>query len=389
MADNYLTTSLKKLKPLFMSPKQYLIEQGGTSGGKTYPTIMLIVSWLQMNPNKLWTIVGIDYRHLRDGAIHDFKAIMHNAGIWEADRWGSSEKTYTFENDSQLQFLSVDTMGAHGSRRDGLFVNEANAINYETFDQLAVRTREKVIIDYNPTAEFWAHTELLKKHPEDCDFIVLTYKDNEALSERERANIERHAPKKGEKPSNWWLVYGLGQIGSLEDNIYHGWRKATAQELAEPGKLVRYGLDFGYNDPTALVAIYERQDGNTLVRELLYESEMNSDQYPAALEALKIDPSVLIVADSARPEIISTIASAGFLIMGADKNAGSVLRGIDRVQQRSVIYEGKNLEREFYSYAWRKTRTGKVLEVPEDGNDHLLDATRYAIDNIEQPHFDF
>lgn len=386
---NFKTTSLKKLLPLFMDDKPYLIEQGGTSGGKTYPTLMLIISWLQMNSNKLWTVLGIDYRHLRDGAIRDFKNIMTNAEIWEPDRWSASEKIYTFGNGSQLQFLSVDTMGAHGSRRDGLFVNEANAISWETFDQLATRTKFKTIIDFNPTSEFWAHTELLKKHPEDCDFITLTYIDNEALSEREVANIERHKPKKGEKPSNWWLVYGLGQIGSLEDNIYHGWRKATTQELAEPGKLVRYGLDFGYNDPTALVAIYERKDGKTLVRELLYESEMNSDQYPGTFEKLKLDPSVLIVADSARPEIINTIAVHGWLIIGADKNAGSVLRGIDRVQQRQIIYDGKNLEREYYSYAWRKTRQGKVLEVPEDGNDHLLDAARYAIDNLEQPHFDF
>ena len=227
MAENYITTALKKLTPLFLSKKQYLVEQGGTSGGKTYPTLMLITSWLQAHSDKLWTVVGIDYRHLRDGAIRDFKNIMKNAEIWEPERWSSTEKTYTFGNGSQLQFLSVDTMGAHGSRRDGLFVNEANAISYQTFDQLATRTREKVIIDYNPSAEFWAHTELLKKHREDCDFIILTYKDNEALSERERANIERHKPKQGEEPSNWWVVYGLGQIGSLEGNVYSGWRKAT------------------------------------------------------------------------------------------------------------------------------------------------------------------
>lgn len=384
---NYVTTSLKKLKPLFMDDKPYLIEQGGTSGGKTYPTLMLIVSWLQMNPNKLWTVLGIDYRHLRDGAIRDFKNIMTNAEIWELDRWSASEKTYTFSNGSQLQFLSVDTMGAHGSRRDGLFVNEANAISYATFDQLATRTKFKTIIDFNPTAEFWAHTELLKKHPEDCDFITLTYKDNEALSEREVKNIERHKPKKGEKPSNWWLVYGLGQIGSLEDNIYHGWIKAT--EAPQDAKLVRYGLDFGYNDPTAMVAIYECQDGSLFVKELLYESELNSDEYGEVMQELEIDGTVPIIADSARPEIINAIRSYGYLVVPADKNPGSVLRGIDRVQQRHIIYDGKDLEREYMSYGWRKNRTGKVLEVPQDGDDHLMDALRYAIDDMSAEHFDF
>jgi phage terminase large subunit len=154
-------------------------------------------------------------------------------------------------------------------------------------------------------------------------------------------------------------------------------------------KLIRYGLDFGFNDPTALVAIYETEDGEFIVKQLIYENELNSDQYPAALEAAKVDPNILIVADSARPEIISTIRQAGFRIVPADKNAGSVMRGIDRVQQKHIIYDGKDLEREYLSYAWRKTRTGKSLEEPQDGNDHLMDALRYAIDDLEKPRFDF
>lgn len=389
MAENYITTSLKKLKPLFLSFKPYLIEQGGTGGGKTYPTLMLITSWLQSHPDKLWTVLGLDYRHLRDGAIHDFKNIMKNAEIWEPDRWGSTEKTYTFGNGSQLQFLSVDTMGAHGSRRDGLFVNEANGVDYNTFDQLATRTNGKVIIDYNPSHEFWAHTELLKKHPEDCDFIILTYKDNEALSDREVANIERHKPKPGEKPSNWWTVYGLGQIGSLEGNIYSGWRKATEDDYKN-AKLIRYGLDFGFsNDETGMVAIWQTDKDEIIIEQKIYQTGLLGSQYGDKLRATGIDPSVLIVADAARPEIIAEIKAQGFRIVGADKNAGSVLRGIDRVKQKQVAYDGKDLEREYLSYAWRTKRSGEVLDEPQDGNDHLMDALRYAIDDLQRPRFDF
>lgn len=389
MAENYYTTSLKKLTPLFLSFKPYLIEQGGTGGGKTYPTLMLITSWLQSYSDKLWTVLGLDYRHLRDGAIHDFKKIMKNAGIWEPDRWSTTEKTYTFGNGSQLQFLSVDTMGAHGSRRDGLFVNEANGIDYNTFDQLATRTKGKVIIDYNPSHEFWAHTELLKKHPDDCDFIILTYKDNEALSDREVANIERHKPKPGEKPSNWWTVYGLGQIGSLEGNIYSGWRKATEDDYKD-AKLIRYGLDFGFsNDETGMVAVYERENGGLIIEQKLYQTGLLGSQYGEALRKADIDPNVLIVADAARPEIIAEIKAQGFRIVGADKNAGSVLRGIDRVKQHQIAYDGKDLEREYLSYQWRKKRTGEVLDEPQDGNDHLMDALRYAVDDMNRKRFDF
>ena len=389
MAENYITTSLKKLKPLFLSPKQFLVEQGGMSGGKTYPTLMLITSWLQSHPDKLWTVLGLDYRHLRDGAIHDFKNIMKNAEIWEPDRWSSTEKTYTFGNGSQLQFLSVDTMGAHGSRRDGLFVNEANGVDYNTFDQLATRTNGKVVIDYNPSHEFWAHTELLKKHPDDCDFIILTYKDNEALSDREVANIERHKPKPGEKPSNWWTVYGLGQIGSLEGNIYSGWRKATEDDYKH-AKLIRYGLDFGFsNDETALVAIWRKESGELIVQELIYKTNILGSQYGDELRNAGVDPSVLIVADAARPEIIAEIKAQGFRIVGADKNPGSVLRGIDRVKQEQIIYDGKDIEREYLSYAWRTKRSGETLDEPQDGFDHALDSIRYAIDDLSKKRFDF
>ena len=389
MAENYITTSLKKLTPLFMDDKPYLIEQGGTGGGKTYPTLMLITSWLQSYPDKLWTVLGLDYRHLRDGAIHDFKKIMKNAEIWEPDRWSTTEKTYTFGNGSQLHFLSVDTMGAHGSRRDGLFVNEANGIDYNTFDQLATRTKGKVIIDYNPSHEFWAHTELLKKHPDDCDFIILTYKDNEALAPAIREAIESRRPRPGEKPSNWWTVYGLGQVGSLEGNIYSGWRKATEDDYKN-AKLIRYGLDFGFsNDETALVAIWRKESGELIVQELIYKTNILGSQYGDELRSAGVDSSVLIVADSARPEIIAEIKAQGFRIVGADKNAGSVLRGIDRVKQRQIAYDGKDLEREYLSYAWRTKRSGEVLDEPQDGNDHLMDALRYAIDDLSKKRFDF
>lgn len=390
MAENYITTSLKKLKPLFISSKPYLIEQGGTGGGKTYPTLMLIISWLQSNSNKLWTVVGLDYRHLRDGAIHDFKTIMNNAGIWNMYRWSSTEKIYTFENNSKLQFLSVDTMGAHGSRRDGLFVNEANGINFETFDQLATRTKHKVIIDFNPSAEFWAHTELLAKHPDDCDFIILTYKDNEALSDRERENIERHKPKEGEEPSNWWRVYGLGQIGSLEGNVYKGWELSSADSIAESGKLIRYGLDFGFsNDETALVAVYDMGEKKIGLVEKVYKKGILPSQYCQVLESAGVEPSVLIVADGARPEIIAEIKRGGYRCIAADKGAGSVLRGIERVSEYQVAYDGKDLEREYLSYAWRKKKSGELQDEPIDAFNHALDAVRYAVDDLKRPTFDF
>lgn len=280
-------------------------------------------------------------------------------------------------------------MTSRGPRRDVLFVNEANGLNYETFDQLATRTRDFVILDYNPSAKFWAHEELVEKKPDKTSFLTLTYLDNEALSAQERENIESRKPKEGEEPSNWWTVYGLGQIGSLEGNIYQGWEQVNSGYF-QNGKLVRYGLDFGFsNDETAMVAIYELDDGRTGVEEILYKKGILGSQYAEILMSHNIDPNVLIVADSARPEIIAEIKAKGYRIVGADKNPGSVKRGIDRVSQRQIVYSGDNLKREYLSYAWRKKRTGEVLDEPQDGNDHALDATRYAIDDLSKKRIQF
>lgn len=387
--ENYATTTLKRIKAAFCENKRYVVCQGGMSAGKTFAIMILLISYAQSNPNKIITVVGMSYSHLDEGAIRDFKNIMKAAGVFDEARWHTTKTTYTFANDSVIEFKSLDKMAAHGPRRDVLFVNEANHMAYDTFEQLSSRSRKVSIIDYNPSSEFWAHTELLAKYPGETEFLVLTYKDNEALSDFERQAIELHKPEQGEEPSNWWVVYGLGQIGSLEGNVYSGWRKAEAGDY-ENTRLIRYGLDFGFeNDETALVAIYQRENGELLLQEVIYEPKLLGSQYGDRFRQANVDPNVLIVADTARPELIAEIKGQGFRIIGADKNPGSVLRGIDRVSQHQIVYDGKNLEREYLSYAWRKKRTGEILDEPCDGNDHCMDALRYAIDDLSRPRFDF
>jgi phage terminase large subunit len=353
--------------------------------------MMLLIGYAESYTNSKITVVGQSYNHLKDGAVDDFKKIMQGTNRWEEDKFNKTELNYEFINGSVMQFRSIDKMKAHGLSRDVLFVNEANAFNYETFDQLASRTEDFVIVDYNPTSEFWAHKELVEgKHKDRTSFIILTYKDNEALSKQIVENIESHKPKDGQEPSNYWTVYGLGQIGTLEGNVYSGWSEDTSDHIRQVGKLVRYGLDFGFsNDETAMVAIYELEDGRTGVEEVLYKKGILGSEYANILMSQNIDPNVLIVADSARPEIIAEIKRAGFRIVGADKNTGSVKRGIDRVSQRQIVYAGANLKREYLSYAWRKKRTGEVLDEPQDGNDHALDALRYGIDDLSKKRIEF
>ena len=386
----YRTTALNKIEELILEPTFYKVIQGGMRAGKTVAIMMLLTGYAESYPNSKITVVGQSYNHLKDGAIDDFKKIMQGTNRWEDDKFNKSELNYEFINGSVMQFRSIDKMKAHGLSRDVLFVNEANAFTYETFDQLASRTTDFVIVDYNPTSKFWAHEELVEgKHKDRTSFIILTYKDNEALSKQIVENIESHKPQNGEEPSNYWTVYGLGQIGSLEGNIYQGWQEVSVEELHK-GRLVRYGLDFGFsNDESALVAIYELEGNITGIEELVYQKSILGSQYAEILKSHNIDPNVLIVADSARPEIIAEIKANGYRIIGADKNAGSVKRGIDRVAQKQVKYCGENLKKEYLSYAWRKKRTGEVLDEPQDGNDHLMDALRYAIDDLNKKRIEF
>lgn len=385
-----ITSSLNRIKDTLFEPTFYKVIQGGMSSGKTFGILTLLISYAQTYKDSIITVIGKSYGHLKDGAARDFKKILNEVNLWEEDRWNKSEMNYNFPNGSVIEFRSIDKMGAHGPRRDVLFVNEANAIAYDVFDQLASRTRDFVIIDYNPSAKFWAHEELVEKRADDTSFLVLTYKDNEALGNREIANIESHKPKAGEEPSNWWTVYGLGQIGSLEGNVYEGWVEMDREDIISCGKLVRYGLDFGFsNDETALVGIYELEDGRFGITQELFKKGILNSQYASIFETKGIDKNVLIVADSARPETIAEIKASGYRIIGADKNAGSVLRGIDRVSEKQIVYCGADLKREYLSYAWRKKRTGEILDEPQDGNDHLMDALRYAIDDLSRKRFSF
>lgn len=382
-----LTSTAEKTQALFSNDDyRIIVEQGGTSAGKTIAILMVLLDYALTRAGKIVSIVSDTLPNLRKGAMRDFLNICRETNVLEIGVWNKAESTLTLPNGTIIEFFSTDMLGALGARRDVLYINEANRISWDTFSQLEVRTREKVILDFNPVNEFWVHRELLKSKRKDVAFLKTTYLDNEAL---DPATIDAIEMRKGDGTSNWWRVYGLGEVGSLEGNIYQGWTPLDQKSIRK-GKLIRYGLDFGFsNDETALVSIYELKDGLGLIEEV-YQRGILGSEYGKILKSHNIDPSVLIVADGARPEIIAEIKRSGFRCISALKDAGSVKRGIDRVQQRKIYYCGSNLEQEYLTYAWRvKKSTGEALDEPQDGNDHLMDALRYAIDDLSRPRFDF
>lgn len=379
------TTSLEKIQAM---DARINIIQGGARAGKTTALLINICDLSSAVSNKVISIVTDTFPNLKRGAMRDWEKLLKTSGRQRFFTQNKSDHIWTNKaTGTIIEFFSCEADDALGAERDYLFVNEAWRIPYATFDQLMLRTKVMAWLDFNPVNEFWVHTEIMKKRT-DWQFLKLTYLDNEAIPEGVLEDLLQH---RGDGTSNWWKVYGLGEIGSLEGNVYEGWCSYPDEEVNENAKLVRYGLDFGFsNDETALVAVYELKSGDLLLEELLYKKGLLGSQYPDTLKACGVDPSVLIIADGARPEIIAEIKNADFRCIAADKGPGSIKRGIDYVKQHKIFYIGKNLEREFLNYKWRiKKSTGETLDEPQDGNDHLMDALRYAIDDLHKPRFDF
>ena len=365
-----ITTAIRKINSL---KRRIKIIQGGTSAGKTYGILPILITKAATYSRTEISIVAESIPHLRRGALKDFLKIMKETNRYFDERFNKTLLRYEFANGSFIEFFSADDSSKlRGARRDILYINECNNISFESYNELAIRTKKEVFLDFNPANEFWVHTEL--KDEPDSEFIILTYKDNEALDKSIVDQIEKNRLKAETSAywANWWRVYGLGEIGMLEGVIFSNWKQID--KLPAEAKLIGIGLDFGYtNDPTAAVEIYN-YNGTRILNELVYRTGMlNSD-------IAKILPSnVIIYADSSEPKSIDEIKRYGKTIKGVTKGKDSINYGIDVMQQQEylVTSQSTNLIKELRAYCWDVDKQGTRLNKPIDTNNHAIDALRY------------
>lgn len=372
-----VTTALRKLLKL---TKRKKVIQGGSSAGKTFSILPILIDKAIKVKGSEISIVSESIPHLKRGAYKDFLKIMMSLGRFSESKLNKSEMKYTFSNGSYIEFFSVEQSDKlRGARRTDLYVNEANNISFDSYKQLAMRTSGDIWIDFNPTNRFWAHTEVLTE--DDSELLKLTYKDNEALpqsiiDEIEIAKVKAEAGS--DYWSNWWSVYGLGEIGSLMGACITEW--STIDKLPEGAKLLSVGLDFGFtNDPSSLVALYS-YNGEYIADEILYKKGLHNVEISDILNDNPHLKEAMIFADSSEPKSIAELFSYGHNIEGVKKGRDSIVYGINAINQNGirVTSRSKNLITELQNYIWKVTREGVTLNIPVDAYNHCIDALRYA-----------
>ena len=377
-----VTTALKKLLRL---KKRIKVVRGGTSASKTFSILPILVDRAIKTPNLEISVVSESIPHLRRGALKDFLKIMMSLGRYNDSQFNKSTLKYTFGNNSYIEFFSVDQPDKlRGARRNVLYVNECNNVDFDSYYQLAIRTSGEIWLDYNPSSTFWVDREIIGG--DDVDFITLTYLDNEALPETIIKEIEsaKEKAKTSSYWANWWQVYGLGQTGSLEGVCIPDWQEIDS--LPGEARLLCYGMDWGYsNDPTSLIAMYKYND-SYIFDELIYKKGLLNSDISNLLKSFEINE--IIYADSAEPKSIAELNSYGHNVLPVSKGRDSIVYGINLINQNKVYVtkRSKNLINELRNYIWMTDKSGMKLNKPIDAYNHAIDAMRYAITSqLENP----
>ncbi len=372
----------KVFNHLIKSDKRIIVEQGGTRSGKTYNILLwLIFYYTERNTDKTITICRKSFPSLRASVMRDFFDILRNHDLYREEFHNKSSHEYHL-NGNLIEFISLDQpQKIRGRKRNLLYINEANELFYEDWQQLIFRTDGRIILDYNPSESFhWIYDRVIPR--EDCDFYQTTYRDNPFLDEQIKNEIERLK----ETDEDYWRIYGLGERGMSRATIF----QFGTSEIPQEAKLISYGLDFGYtNDPSALVAVYQHGD-NLYLDELLYRTGMTNRDLHHHLQSLGLDRRDEIFADSAEPKSIEELHRFGWNIKPTAKGQDSINAGIDILKRHKIFATSRsnNLIKELQNYKWTEDKNGNLLNKPIDVMNHALDASRYAVYNkLSKPNY--
>lgn len=352
-----------------------VVNQGGTSSGKTYAIEQVLFTLACEQPKQVITVVSQDIPNLKAGAMRDAQNIVSSSAQLQGmiKSFNKSDRIYEFHNGSLIEFKSYDDdQDAKSGKRDYLFINEANGVPYAVYTELALRTRKRIFIDYNPNASFWVHDKLLGK--QGVQLLISDHRHNPFLDEDIRNKIEQVRNVDEEQ----WKVYGRGLTGQVRGLVLTNW--LLCDQIPPQAKRLAYGLDFGYsNDETGLLEVY-LQNGELWVNELLYETHLTNLDLDKRMAAAGLSKNTEMVADCAEPKSIEELRRLGWNIVPAKKGNDSIKMSIDilRRYRINITRNSTNLRKELERYQWKVDMSGNPLNVPTDSWNHLIDPLRYV-----------
>lgn len=360
---------------LYNNEARFIINEGGSRSSKTYSLCQLIMVYCLQNPQKVVSIIRKTFPALRATAMRDFLEVLKEAGIYDKTSHNMSEHIYTFPNGSIVEFFSVDDeQKIRGRKRHVAWCNEANELFLDDFTQLNMRTEQKLIFDYNPSDS----TSWLYELPKDESVLIKsTYRDNPFLPD----SIKRQIEDLKRTDEALYQIYALGEHAISKANIYSNWTFLPHR----PARFTQYiyGLDFGYNHPTALMRIYWHEK-DIFIEPVIYESYLTTSNLIDRMASLDVEKETEIIADYARPEIIAEMNNAGYNVLNANK---VVKKGIDNIKTFGVFaMADKNLEKEYQNYKWKKVGD-TITDEPVKLFDDAMDAVRYATTYIKEQYF--
>jgi phage terminase large subunit len=355
------------------STANIVVNQGGTSSGKTYAIMQVLFSIAVSEPNVVITVVGQDIPNLKVGALRDALEIYNNSEELKClvKSYNKTDRVFEFVSGSLMEFKSYgDAQDAKSGKRDYAFLNEANGIKYEIYNEIALRTRKRVFLDYNPNVAFWVHENLIGR--EGVQLIISDHRHNPFLPQIMRDKIE--ALK--DVDLDLWKVYARGMTGKVEGLILRNW--VEIDSVPKEAQLIGYGLDFGFtNDPTACVGVF-RYNSELILDEVLYQANLTN---PDIAKELKGKVSGWVVADSAEPKSIKELQNEGMQVEAARKGQDSIINSIDVLKRfrLNVTRSSVNLKKELNTYKWKvDKKSGKTVNEPVDFMNHAIDAIRYV-----------
>jgi phage terminase large subunit len=354
---------------------RFVINEGGSRSSKTYSLCQLVIIYCLQNNHKVVSVIRKTFPALRATVLRDFIEILKELNIYSVEDHNKSEHIYTFPNGSIVEFFSVDDeQKIRGRKRDIAWCNEANELYFDDFTQLNMRTESKLIFDYNPSES----TSWLYELPQEESILIKsTYKDNPFLPQSIRAQIEDL--KRTDEAL--YQIYALGEKAISKSNIYSNWSFIPHR----PARFVNYvyGLDFGYNHPTALMRVYWC-DNDIYIEPVIYESYLTTPMLIDKMQSFNVEKTVTIVADYARPEIIAELNNAGYDVQNANK---VVKKGIDNIKTFGVLcQDDKAIRKEYENYKWKKVGD-MITDEPVKMWDDAMDAIRYATTHIRQEYY--